>query len=428
VPVEALEHLASPAADARRSAAETVAAWTPSGADEMAAVARQLADLRRSEDAALTESLARLPLRGATDAEVIAQLARLKPDGAARAALATACLMHALTNAGTLPAVRQLVRVAFDAGGAFRGLVFSELRQLDDRSTAALIEARGDASPDVQAWAKDALDALGKRTPGDAVQTTDDRVLVDVLAAFGAIRDADALPVVLSFVNSDRDEVRVAARDAIGSYGAEALGRIRGTYAALAGKRLPEGVDAAAASRALFETYDHQRLRDVYGRLDEGLAKEKAGDLEGAVSDFTYALARQPDLDRGAEAAPGLVAYAERLEPSDGRRAADLLRTALRLYRADARADAVKSELRCLDGDELAAAGIPDTTPYEQALELDPNNAHAHARLDKLRVDAASRRWREDRLAKGVAAVGVCLIALGLLGFLRWRRREELAA
>jgi hypothetical protein len=427
LPVDAFERLGSPTAETRRSAADALSAWTPTGKEELQAVARQLGDLRRSEDATLTESLTRLPLRGATDAEVIAQLARLKPDGAARAALATACLTRALTNTGTLPAVRQLVRVAFDAGGAFRGLVFSELRQLDDRSTAALIEARGDPSPEVQAWAKDALDALGKRTPGDAVQTTDDRVLVDVLAAFGAIRDPDAMPVVLSFVNSDRAEVRATARDAMGSYGAEALGRIRNTYAALTGKRLPDGVDVAAASRALFETYDRQRLRDVYTRLDEGLAKQQAGDIEGAMTDFTYALARQPDLDRGAEAAPAFVAYAERLESSDPRRASDLLRAAVRLYRTDARAAAAKSELRCLDGDELAAAGILDETPYEQALELDPGNAHARTRIEKLRADSASHRWREERLAKGVAAVGVCLIALGLLGLLRWRRREELA-
>jgi tetratricopeptide (TPR) repeat protein len=428
VPVDAFEHLSSLSPETRRSAAETISSWAPTGAEELQAVARQLTELRRSEDAVLTEALTRLPLRGNSDAEVTTQLVRLKPEGAAHAALATVCLTRALTKTGTLVAVRQLVRVAFDAGGAFRGLVFSELKQLDDRSTAALIEARGDASPDVQVWAKDALDALGKRTPGDAVQTTDDRVLVDVLRAFGTIRDPDALPVVLSFVNSDRAEVRVTARDAIASYGSEALGRVRSTYAALTGRRMPEGIDASMASRALFDTYDHQRLRDAYAKLDEGLAKQKAGNLEEAVADFAYALARQPDLDRGAEAAPALVEYAGRLEATDVRRASDLLRTALRLYRRDPRADAVKSELRSLDGDELTAAGVLDTTPYEQALDLDPNNQHARARLERMRADAASRRWHEGSVAKGIAAVGVALIALGLLGFLRWRRREEAAA
>jgi hypothetical protein len=251
---------------------------------------------------------------------------------------------------------------------------------------------------------------------------------VDVLGAFGAIRDPDALPVVLSFVNSDRAEVRAAARDAVGSYGAEALGRVRSTYAALAGKRLPEGVDFTSASRSLFETYDHQRLRDVYAKLDEGLERQASGDIEGAVADFAYALARQPDLDRGAETAPAFFAYAKGLEATEVRRAVDLLRTALRLYRGDARADAVKSELRCLDGDELVAAGLFDATPYEEALELDPSNQHARTRLEKMRAESASRRWREGSAAKGVAAVGVCLIALGLLGFLRWRRREEATA
>ena len=63
-------------------------------------------------------------------------------------------------------------------------------------------------------WATSELELLGTRTPGDAVQTKSKEVLADVLTAYGTVRDADALSVVLSFVNADRRLVPAAARDA----------------------------------------------------------------------------------------------------------------------------------------------------------------------------------------------------------------------
>jgi tetratricopeptide (TPR) repeat protein len=414
-PATTLAHLASPSIDQRRGAAATLASLGSTSSDATGAIAQQLAWLRRNDDGRVSNVMRELRFGSGTQDDLVELLVQLNPDPAVARALATACLVRALTHIGTTPAVRQLVMVAADAGGVFRPALFKELKTLDERATAALIEARGDASPDIRAWAKDVLEALGKRTPGDSVQTTDDRVLVDVLRAYAAIRDIDATPVVLSFVNSDRSQVRAAAREATLSYGQDALGKVRATYAALTGERLPDNVDAGAAAHELFDAYDHYRLRDVYARLDEGLAKQQSGDIDAAIADFENVLARQPVLDRRAEIVPGYVAYAELLEQTDRAGALQYLRGALRLDDADSRSNRVRSEIRYLEGEELISRGVGDTEPFEQALALDPQNAHARAKLDDLRAGVEFRRARERRFAAAVIVAGLALLTIGVI-------------
>ena len=49
------------------------------------------------------------------------------------------------------------------------------------------------------------------------------------------------MPVILSFVNSDRAQVRAAAREALAAYGQDAIWKLREAYAALTGKPANEG-------------------------------------------------------------------------------------------------------------------------------------------------------------------------------------------
>jgi hypothetical protein len=318
-------------------------------------------------------------------------------------------------------AVRRLAVAAPNAGSDVRSEIFQELKQLDERATAALIEARADPSPEVRDWAKDVLDALGRRTPGDAVQTANDQVLIDVLRAYASIRDADALPVVLAFVNSDRAQVRAAAREATLAYGVDAMGKLRATYAALTGQRPAEDADVVTVAHELFAAYDRHRLRDVYARLEQGLSKVRAGDLDDAIVDFDNVLARQPLLDRGPEIVPAYVAYAEALEPSNTVRAIDYLHRALRLDDQGPQSNHVRGELLYLKGEDLLSRGIPDTQPFEEALALDPANAHARTELERLRVDAERRRKREVGLAALIAALGGGLLTAGVIALLRRR-------
>jgi tetratricopeptide (TPR) repeat protein len=464
-----LAKLASDSVEQRRTAAEALSSFGSGAPDATPAtevVSQELDELRRHDDLRVVGLMRELHERGGRAADPVEALVQLRPDPAVEHALATLCSMRALARIGTAAAVRQLVLVAGDGGGVYRRELFRELSQLDERAIAPLIEARASPSLDTRMWAKDTLEALGRRTPGDAVQTANDQVIIDVLHAYAAVRDVDAVAVVLSFVNSDRSRVRTAAREASLAFGQEAQPRLRSTYAALTGERLPEGADAADVAQKLFDAYDHYRMSVVYQRLDQGLTMLRTGDVSGAIAAFDHVLALQPSLDRGAEIVPAYVTFAESLESSDRARALDYLRRALRLDHegagtgagvgtasgpsgsVDAGAGAgaamgasagaaasaaplishVRSEIRYLEGEELLSRGIVDAVPFEQAVALDPANAHARGRLDQLRADAAWKRKRENHIAAGVGAAGLSLVMLGLFGLSIWRRRRDLDA
>jgi hypothetical protein len=84
----------------------------------------------------------------------------------------------------------------------------------------------------------------------------------------------------------------------------------------------------------------------------------------------------------------------------------------------------VRSEIEYLEGEDLLAHGIADTEPFEQALALDPQNAHARAELDRLHVETESSRTRGWRLA---GAGAVLLLALGGIAVLGGRRKRATA-
>jgi hypothetical protein len=422
--VAAPARLGSDSVQERRAAAAAIEALGSAGPDAAEGIGQRLSDLRNTSDGRVPSAMGE-PHPPGKEVDLVELLVQQRPDPTVERALATACLMRALVRIGTTPAVRQLLRVASDDGGAYRFELLRELKQLDERSSAALIEARGDPSPETQVWAKDTLEALGKRTPGDAVQTTSDQVLADVVHAYAAIRDIDALPVVLSFVNSERQPVRAAAREATRAYGQDALGKLRTTYVALTGARVPDNLDAAEVAQKLFDAYDHYRLRDVYALLDQGLAEQRAGHIDAALVDFDNVLARQPVLDRGQEIIPTYVAYAEAIELTDSIRALEYLRRAVRLDADDTgtRSRHVQSEIRFLEGTDLISRGIVDTGPFEEALALDPMNPHARKQLDRLRTQTAARRTREGHFAAAVGGVGLSFLALGLFAIGIHRRR-----
>jgi tetratricopeptide (TPR) repeat protein len=295
------------------------------------------------------------------------------------------------------------------------------VKQLGDDALAPLIKARRDRSPQTRAWASDMLDALGKRTPGDAVQTNDTRILSQVLKAYGEVRDADALAVVLSFVNADRAQVRAAAREATLAYDEGALRRLKEAFVALTGVDAPPAA-AADVARALFAAYDRERLQDVYSLLERGLSAQRSGQLGDAVADFDGALARQPMLDRRNEMVPAYVAFAESLEPADPAAARAYLSKALRLDQNGPQSSHVRSEIKYMEGKDLLARGIDDSAAFEQALALDPNNGRARAELDRLRAETESRESRLVRLAAAVAALAVALPSVILLAS---RRRKK---
>ncbi len=412
--------LSADGVDDRRAAA---AALVSLGAGATPAIAKKLADLRKTGDGGTYSAVKAAKERaGGGGFDLLEALVTQKPEASVTRALTTVCLVRALAHAGTTPAVRQLVLAASDAGGVLRPELGRQLKQLGDRAVAGLIEARRDPAAETRTWASNLLEGMAKRTPGDAVQTKDNQALSDILRAYANIKDLDALPVVLSFVNSDRVQVRSAAREATLSYGQDALWKLREAYAALSGEPAPEGITAADLAKKLFDAYDRFRLHDVYALIDKGLAAQKDGRLEDAVAAFDDALARQPMLDRRAEAAPAYVAYGESLQDSDRPAALAYLRKALRLDETSAPSSHVRSDIATLEGEDLVARGIADTEPFETALSLDPGNARARADLDRIHAQLQASRTQTWRLVAAAIVLVLALVGIILVGGGRRRR------
>jgi tetratricopeptide (TPR) repeat protein len=302
------------------------------------------------------------------------------------------------------------------------GVADASLRLLGEHAIPALIEARGDPSPAKRKWAEAMLESLGKRSPSDAVQTSDNQLLADVLLAYAHIHDFDALPVALSFINSDRAVVRAAARDATLAYGPRASGRLREAYALLTGEQAPAGLSAADLAEKLFSACDRARLRDVYALLDEGIARERAGDLARAVADYDAVLAREPMLDRRTEMAPAYAAYGESLHDADPPRALAYLREALRLDEAGPTSDSARSAIACIEGEDMLRHDLAYTAPFERALALDPKNARARGLLDALHARAAASRAQSQRCAMAAAVLFAALAGMAAVA-LRMRAR-----
>jgi hypothetical protein len=220
----------------------------------------------------------------------------------------------------------------------------------------------------------------------------------------------EALPEILSLANSDRVQVREAARDSVLAYGQDAVWRLREAYAVLLGETAPEGTPAADLAKRLFAAYDRYRLRDVYAEIDRGIGLEGQGKPADAVALFDDVLAREPLIDRRAEMVPAYVDLATSREASDPVAARAGLRKALRLDETGPGAPHLRSELHRLEGEALVAQGVEDTSPFEEALAIEPGNRAARENLQRLRVvpEQGGHDWRR------IAAA--CVLALAIAG------------
>lgn len=421
---EELERMLTPLgaddAEARKNAAKAIGEL---GQDAVPAITKKLAELRKSPSVPIAAAIKQVKESSGKlgdGVDLCDALLEWSSDKGGKNALVTSALVRALAHAGTTPAIRQLVKVAGDHNGAFRPEITRQVRALADKSVPALIETRKDGSSELRHWAYNQLEAMGKRIPGDAVQTKDHQVLADVLHAYGAIHDLDAVPVILSFVSSDRVQVRTAARESLTSFGQDAVWKLREAYANLTGKAAPEGWPAAEVAKELFAAHDRVRLQEVYGLLEDGLKKEKDGKIDEAVAAFDKVLARQPMLDRRAEMVPAYVAHAQKNEGDDPIAAFAELRKAARLAPEGPRINQINAEIAYLEGKDLVARGIPDTEPFKRALTLDPGHAKARAELDRLEITVDDRQSR----TRAVAGAGGVLL-LGVIGILLFGGRRR---
>lgn len=332
----------------------------------------------------------------------------------------TLAALASLAALGTPEAVLEMAKVSNDHGGILRVEVARRLKAMGDHATAGLLLAQRE--PSVRHFASSTLEAMGKRVAGDAVQTKDDVVLVDVLTAFGTLRDPNALGVVLSFLSADRDTVRTAARAAAVAYGKDAAPRLRDIYTNLKGRPPPVEWDVTRLSTELFAALDADRLAELYALVDEGLKEQRDGKLDLAAASFDKALARQPNLARRREMVPAYVALAKSLEDTERDKAVATYRRAQSLDPGGVHDAQIQGALAYLEGEELRTKGIVDREPFERALAVDPANEKARAALESMDGDRHSREERSQHwLWAGLAGAGVLVLLILFVG--RGRRK-----
>ncbi len=295
---------------------------------------------------------------------------------------------------GNVRAVRALIHV-YVRFAFLRIDTQLQLQKLGQRALPALIEATRHPAPQVSGWARRRLDFFGKAIPSEAVTVDDPLVLADILRAYGWLKDPDAARLVISFANSERAQVRLAARQAVTSFGEIGNWQLRDTYEQMVGKKPPRDWSWDRTAKELFREFDLIRLAEVYGLYDEGLKAKQAGNLDGMRAAFDRVLARDPDFEKKTEMVEGYLAYAEqqlkqagsdKSQPNGAQElntVAAALQRAARLSTSDAERNQAQSLQLTLEAKRLFDQGLADQTLLRRALKLNENNELARELLSE---------------------------------------------
>jgi hypothetical protein len=430
-----LSHLVSRDPGVRETA---VAEILEAEADRLPAIHRRLATLSESSDhEAMRDLLAQLKdktreaIRGEREQDKETALDYLemleshaRPDAKTwRDLVSVIGMSRMLRQIGTVSAARELVSIYARFGEFLRIEMQRQVEKMGDHAVAALIEAERHPAPKIAAWAKRQLDALGKGIPGEAVQTSDPEALSDILRAYGRARDPDAARLVISFANSERTQIREAARQAVVLMGEVATWQLRDTYENVVGKKPSREWSWERTARELFGEFDRLRLAQIHALFEEGLARERAGKLEEMAAAFDQVLGRSPVFERAVEMVPGYLAYARSHLDDAPEGAARALRRVERLAKSeDSSGKEAASLLATLDAEALFARHVADQTLVRRALGLDPGNARARRLLERM---SRGDRDVEERFHRYTAAACVGVAAALALLFILFRKRAE---
>jgi hypothetical protein len=283
-------------------------------------------------------------------------------------------LLVALAEMGTTEAIGDVIDYSPMHEAAFRKEIYQIVGWLGPKAVPALVRRQDAKDADVQVVVGTTLADLMMERPGQQVQLKDHALLVEVLQAFGDHKNIDALDAVISFVNSDKDQVREAAREAIRAYGQLALWTLKKEYKEQTGEMPDPEWDAARIATELFALEDAERMAPLHDRMEAGLAMAAEGRYEEMEKAFRRILAEQPFYGRRAEMVPGYVAYGDELvESRDLDRAALMFKVAERLDVDGKHADAIAARLLLTEGLRSIEEGAPDAQPLRMALERDPD-------------------------------------------------------
>lgn len=329
-----------------------------------------------------------------------------------------------LTHIGTVEAVRELIDVHVRFGELLRVDTQLQLGKLGDRAVAALVETRRHRAEKIARWAERQLDAMGRAIVSEAVQTDDQEVLADVLRAYGRIRDPDAARIVISFANSERAQIREAARQGVAMLGEVGAWQLRDSYENTVGKRPPRDWTWERTARELFAELDRLRLAQVYEAFEDGLQATREGKHEAARLAFDKVLAQSPLFERRAEMAAAYHAYALSAADTQPEQALDALRRAHRVSGSEEEQKRIESLRLTLESSQLLTTGVADRVMVERAIELDPSNDRARELAGRMERGEIVSESRVNRYLAAGAIGALALLAIGLISWRRPRARE----
>ena len=423
-----LQRLRSDAPTARRAALDAILALDAS--DIPAIRARLVAPLGRSHfgvHAAMVEALRNATGgRPGAEADLLEALMNAPARGPdTQLATERIALARAVGAIRSAEAGRALFAFGQEHQRIFRMETLRIIRNtMRDYILPALIEVRR-PSDETRGFIRQIRESLRRVTPGDCVQTRDNALLAEILRDFGSTRQQDAINVVVSFVNSDRSQVRDAARWAVTQYGRDTINVLRTAYENDVGSDANPLWGWERLARELYAAYDRRLVEAVTPALEQGLAAAREEHYAVMLERFEYTLARYPLFERRTEMVAPLFAYARQLEHRDATQAAHVYALVLHIDPDGASAPAARSALLFLRAENALGHGVADPELYRAAVRADGSNARARAQLEAVAQLEVVRARKRRRV---LLALGLLTMALAALGIVLHRMRSAAAA
>jgi tetratricopeptide (TPR) repeat protein len=366
-------------------------------------------------------------------------------------AIETVKTIRAIAATRRLDAVEPIFKLAFEYDGVFRDECGRVIRGMDSYAIPALIRLVHEPKIAKQRrYASYQLDRMDRQRPQKAISTApDDRVRAEIIHAYGETRALDAVEAILGQVDSSSHRVRREARWAwlryvTGKAPPPAPKRKRKlpggkeeseekpdylTYREIATLALqkqlaainnePPDPNATAKQMTdeLFEYYDKKRAAEWDDQFSAAKVKEQNGDLKGAVDEYGWILAHDPNYAKRGEMAHAFAKYADSVrDQGDVPRALGLWRQAIDLAPDGPDARYAEARVALYDAEQALDHGSADVAGFKRALALDPSLSEAKKGLSRAEWMQARRRWLHA--GEGVGAAFLLAFALWLL----WRR------
>lgn len=277
----------------------------------------------------------------------------------------------------------------------------------------SLLEARFSDSPGVRRWARRAIRDLRLGDAGDAVQRLKDdpRTLGELLLAYATVKEFEAMPVVVSYVDAPDEGVRRASRQAMESFGSNGIWMLRRAHRNLLGDDAESSWGWKATMDKLYAALDARRDAPMQRRLERALEVFAQGDHAEAHRLYDALLLDAPNLARRSDLAAGYGAFADQArERGDRAEAMALYRRAIGLAAGDVD-PSWRARLEALKSLERIDAGIIDLPGLRAAGAQIENDDALEAALSKYEpADVSSGPWT-------VVALACVLLGLVLLGY-----------